>query len=143
MHLRPYLSLLWQGTYYHYLRLPSGYAQAPLLFTKLLWLPFGSLRSQGHLSVVYMDDSYLQGDSVSSCRRNVSATATDFETLMTLSPEAGREVRWWITYIYHCRKFLHAPPITIVIHSDASLAGWGLRIQFPPLVPPPPLEGHG
>ena len=67
---RPYLSFLWQGTYYHYLRHPNGYAQAPLIFTKLLWLPFGSLRSQSHLSVVYMDDSYLQGDSVSSCRRN-------------------------------------------------------------------------
>ena len=60
---RPYLSFFWQGTYYHYLRLPNGYAQAPLLFTKLLRLPFGSLWSQGHLSVVYMDDSYLQGDS--------------------------------------------------------------------------------
>ena len=44
---------------------------------------------------------------------------------MTLSPEAGREVRWWITNLYHSRKFLHVPPITIVIHSDASLTGWG------------------
>ena len=34
----------------------------------------------------------------------------DFETLVTLSPETGREVRWWITHIYHSRKFLHAPP---------------------------------
>ena len=49
----------------------------------------------------------------------------DFEALMMLSPEAGREVRWWITNVYHSCKFLHAPPITIVIHSDASLAGWG------------------
>ena len=78
---RPYLSFFWQGTYYHYLRLPNGYAQAPLLFTKLLWLPFGSLRSQGHLSVVYMDDSYIQGDSVSSCRRNVSATLSLLQAL--------------------------------------------------------------
>ena len=49
----------------------------------------------------------------------------ELEALMTLSPEAGREVRRWITHIYHSSKFLHAPPITIVIHSDASLAGWG------------------
>ena len=49
----------------------------------------------------------------------------DFEALMTLSPEAGEEVQWWIAKVYHSRKFLHAPPITIVIHSDASLAGWG------------------
>ena len=78
---RAYLSFLWQGTYYHYLRLPNGYAQALLIFTKLLRLPFGSLRSQGHLSVVYMDDSYLQGDSVSSCRRNVSATVSLLQAL--------------------------------------------------------------
>ena len=221
---RPYLSFFWQGTSYHYLRLPNGYAQAPLLFTKLLRLPFGYLRS--HLSVVYMDDSYLLGDSVSSCRWNVRATVSllqalgfninerksvltptqsleflgfiissttmaltltphrksniaevctklllhtrqkirfvssvigmliaalpavrhgalhyrateaaknfalrehggDFEALMMLSPEAGEEVRWWIANVSHSRKFLHAPPITIVIHSDASLAGWG------------------
>ena len=78
---RPYLSFLWQGTYYHYLRLPNGYAQAPLIFTKLLRLPFGSLRSQGHLSVVYMDDSYLQGDSVSSCRRNINVTVSLLQAL--------------------------------------------------------------
>ena len=78
---RPYLPFFWQGTYYHYLRLPIGYAQAPLLFTKLLRLPFGSLWSQGHLSVVYMDDFYLQEDSVFSCRRNVSATVSLLQAL--------------------------------------------------------------
>ena len=55
---------------------PNGYAQAPLIFTKLLRLPFGSLWSQAHFSVVYMDDSYLQGDSVSSCRWNINATVS-------------------------------------------------------------------
>ena len=78
---RPYLSFFWQGTYYHYLRLLNGYAQASLLFTKLMRLPFGYLQSQGHLSVVYMDDSYLQGDSVSSCRRNVRATVSLLQAL--------------------------------------------------------------
>ena len=78
---RPYLSFFWQGTYYHYHRLPNAYAQAPLIFTKLLRLPFGSLRSQGHLSVVYMDDSYLQGDSVSSCRRNINAIVSLLQAL--------------------------------------------------------------
>ena len=68
----PYFSFLWQDKYYHYLRLPNGYAQAPLIFTKLLRLPFGYLRSQGHLSVVYMDDTYLQGDSNSSCQSNIA-----------------------------------------------------------------------
>ena len=222
----PYFSFLWQDKYYHYLRLPNGYAQAPLIFTKLLRLPFGYLRSQGHLSVVYMDDTYLQGDSNSSCQSNIANTVSvlqalgftinrkksvltstqsleflgfiinsvnltitlttrwksniaevctkllmktslkirfvssaigmiiaalpavkhgplhyrtmeadknfalqltegDFDKNMTLSPQARNEVQWWVTHIYHSQKFLHAPPITTIIYSDASLEGWG------------------
>ena len=221
-----YFSFLWQGTYYRYLLLPNGYAQAPLIFTKLLRLPFGFLRSQGHLSVIYMDDTYLQGDTVSTCQRNVDDTVSllqtlgfningkksvltptqtleflgflldsvhmtitltprrksniaevcaklllkthlkirfvssaigmiiaallavrhgalhyramerdkisalrdsggDFDQLMTLSPAAGGEVRWWIAHVAHSQKFLHAPPLTTIIYSDASLEGWG------------------
>ena len=41
---------------------------------------------------------------------------------MTLSPQARKEVQWWITHIY---QFLHAPPITTIIYSDSSLEGWG------------------
>ena len=54
--------------------IPNGYAQAPLLFTKLLKQPFAMLRRQGLLSVVYLDDSYLEGDSYSSCLQNFTAT---------------------------------------------------------------------
>ena len=53
---QPYFSFLWQGAYYQYSCLPNGYAQAPMLFTKVLQPPFASLRRQGHMSVVYMDD---------------------------------------------------------------------------------------
>ena len=56
--------------------LSNGYAQAPLLFTKLLKLPFAMLWRQGLLSVVYLDDSDLQGDSYSSCLRNITATTS-------------------------------------------------------------------
>ena len=44
---------------------------------------------------------------------------------MTLSPAAGGEVRWWIAHVAHSQKFLHAPPLNIIIYSDASLEGWG------------------
>ena len=44
---------------------------------------------------------------------------------MTLPPQARQEVQWWITHIYHSQKFLHAPPITTILYSDASLEGWG------------------
>ena len=70
------MTFYWQGRFYEYQRLPNGYAQAPLLFTKLLKPPFAMLRRQGFLSVVYLDDSYLQGDSYSSCLRNITATTS-------------------------------------------------------------------
>ena len=45
-----------------------------MLFTKVLRPPFAYLRGQGHMSVVYMDDTYLQGDSFNSCQQNVYTT---------------------------------------------------------------------
>ena len=39
-----YFTCYWQGCYYEFLRMSNGYAQAPLLFTKLLRQPFGFLR---------------------------------------------------------------------------------------------------
>ena len=73
-HHQPYFSFSWQGAYYQYSCLPNGYALAPMLFTKVLRPPFAYLRRQGHISVVYMDDTYLQGDSIVFCQRNVYAT---------------------------------------------------------------------
>ena len=80
-HHQPYFSFLWQGAYYQYSCMPNGYAQVPMLFTKVLRPPFAYLRRQGHMSVVYMDDTYLQGDSFNSCQRNVYATVTLLQDL--------------------------------------------------------------
>ena len=80
-HHQPYFSFLWQGVYYQYSCLPNGYAQAPMLFTKVLQPPFAYLRRQGHMSVVYMDDTSLQGDCFNSCPRNVYATVTLLQDL--------------------------------------------------------------
>ena len=54
--------------------MPNGYAKAPLLFTKLLKQPFGFLRKHGYASVIYIDDSYLQGDTYDHCLENIHAT---------------------------------------------------------------------
>ena len=69
-----YFTCYWKGCYYEFLRMPNGYAQAPLLFTKLLKQPFGFLRKHGYASVVYIDDSYLQGDNYTQCLENIHAT---------------------------------------------------------------------
>ena len=41
--------------------MPTGYGPAMRVFTKISKVPFGHLRSLGHNSVVYVNDSYLQG----------------------------------------------------------------------------------
>ena len=37
-----YFTCYWKGCYYEFLRMPNGYAQVPLIFTKLLKQPFVS-----------------------------------------------------------------------------------------------------
>ena len=51
--------LLFGGVLLCVLCMPNGYAQAPLLFTKLLKQPFSFLQKHGYASVIYIDDSYL------------------------------------------------------------------------------------
>ena len=40
-----------------------------------------TLREAGHLSVGYIDDSYLQGNDYDQCLENIKATVTLFNTL--------------------------------------------------------------
>ena len=58
-----YLKFIFDGILYQYTCLPNGLSSAPRLFTKLLKPVYATLRSMGHLSSGYIDDSYLQGDS--------------------------------------------------------------------------------
>ena len=43
--------------------LPNDLTSAPRIFTKLMKPVFSTLRSAGHLSSGYIDDSYLLGDT--------------------------------------------------------------------------------
>ena len=58
----------YHGSFYEFLCMPNGYSEAMRVFTKVLKPPFAYLRTQGHLSVVYVDDTYLQGDTYSQCQ---------------------------------------------------------------------------
>ena len=44
------------------------------VFTKILKPPFALLRKFGHLSVVYVDDTYLQGENFLECMHNLEDT---------------------------------------------------------------------
>ena len=61
---RKYLTFSFQGQLYCFTCLPNGLSCAPRVFTKLLKPVFATLKSQGHLSVSYIDDVFLQADTL-------------------------------------------------------------------------------
>lgn len=71
---RKYLRFMFEGQLYQYTCLPNGISTAPYVFTKLVKIAFSKLRSMGHVSVVYLDDSLLMGASEVACKENVSDT---------------------------------------------------------------------
>ena len=57
-----YFKFEWFNQFYKFLGMPNGYSDAMRIFTEMLKPFFGYLRKQGHLSIVIVDDSYLQAD---------------------------------------------------------------------------------
>ena len=83
-----YLKLFWKEEYYQYIVLPNGFSPAVRVFTKVLTPPFKYLRSKGHLSVKYIDDSLFLGETFEICFRNIRATVTLLQELgFTIHPE--------------------------------------------------------
>ena len=65
-----YLKFLWDGQTLVFLAMPNDYSDAMRIFTKILKPSF----KEGHLSIVYVDDVYLQGDIRGECCENILAT---------------------------------------------------------------------
>jgi len=72
---------MFNGTLYQYTYLPNGLSSAPRIFTKLLKPVYSTLHNKGHLSSGYINDSYLQGDTVEECQQNITDTACLFRRL--------------------------------------------------------------
>ena len=72
---RKYLRFTWNNQLFEFNCLPNGYSGAPRLFTKIMKPLFGKLRSEGYLSVFYLDDSLQIGSSYEDCQQNILATA--------------------------------------------------------------------
>lgn len=70
-----YLKFIFNGSLYQYTCLPNGLSCAPRVFTKLLKPIYATLHNLGYLSLRYIDDSYLKGDTSSECLENVNCTA--------------------------------------------------------------------
>ena len=58
------------------------------VFTKVLIPAFSYLREIGYLSVVYVDDSCLQGKTFEECLQNITETVKLLQSLgFTIDPE--------------------------------------------------------
>ena len=71
---RKYLKFYFQGQLYCFTCLPNALSCAPMIFTKLLKPVFATLKSQGHLSVSYIDDVFLQADTLANLGTNIHVT---------------------------------------------------------------------
>lgn len=76
-----FLKLEFMGCLYKYTCLPNGLSSAPRIFTKMLKPVYSTLHNQGYVSVGYIDDSYLQGDSITECQQNVLCITSLFTKL--------------------------------------------------------------
>ena len=83
-----YLKFSWRGQLYKFACFPNGLAPCPRQFTKLLKPVFSTLRKLGHISVVYIDDTWLTFEDYNSCVNNLADTITLLDMLgFVIHPE--------------------------------------------------------
>lgn len=78
---RKYLRFKHQGMLYQFNCLPFGLSSAPRIFTKVLRPVAAKLRSNGHRSVIYLDDFLLIGNTFNECNENIIETKKLLTTL--------------------------------------------------------------
>ena len=82
------MKMQWENYYFNYTVLPNGFAPAVRELTKFIYPPFKHLRSKGHLSVKYLDDSLLIGETARICLNNVTDTVNLLRSLgFTIHPD--------------------------------------------------------
>ncbi|KAJ8963910.1 hypothetical protein NQ317_008294 [Molorchus minor] len=78
---RKYLRFRFENNMYEFNCVPFGLSSAPFLYTKIMKPVVSSLREKGFLSVSYLDDLLLIGDSYDKCRDNIKNTVNLLESL--------------------------------------------------------------
>ena len=82
-----FLKFVCAGQTYKFCCMPNGYKDAMRVFTKILKPPFSHLRSMGHTSIVYVDDTYLQSNTYELCCANIEDTVNLLRSLgFTIHP---------------------------------------------------------
>ena len=78
---RKYVRFIFNDQKYQFTCLVMGLATSSRVFTKILKPIFASLRAQGFISTVYIDDSCLQGSTFEECQRNIWSTVKLIDSL--------------------------------------------------------------
>ena len=78
---RKFLCFQWDKVLYQFTCLLNGLSCAPRKFTKILKPLLANLHKKGHISVAYLDDLYLQGQTYDQCIANVIDTTLMLEEL--------------------------------------------------------------
>lgn len=78
---RKFLRFIFEGKMYQLTCMPFGLNRAPYTFTKIIKPAVLHLRERGLLSVIYIDDLLILGDSYEECLRNTHITRRLFEKL--------------------------------------------------------------
>lgn len=76
-----FFRFIFEGQLYEFIVLPFGFNEAPYLFTKIMRPILNHLRGEGHLSVCYLDDWLLFGESYEACVSNVNRTIQLLQSL--------------------------------------------------------------
>ena len=78
---KKYLKFVWLSIPYQFEAMPNGYKDAMRVFTKLLKPLFSHLREMGYISIIYVDDTLLYGDTFEECLENVQVTLNMLQEL--------------------------------------------------------------
>ena len=76
-----FLNILLKWKSLQFNAMPNGYVDAMRVFNKVLKAPFSCLREQRLSSIIYVDDTLLEGDTSEECQDNVFSTLTCLEDL--------------------------------------------------------------
>ena len=78
---------MWLNKAYQFIVKLNGYVDTMRIINKILRLPFCWLREQGFASVVYVDDTFLAGETHQECCDNIYATMSLLQNLgFTIHP---------------------------------------------------------
>lgn len=78
---RKFIRFQWKNILYEFTCVCFGQSTAPWLFTKLLRPVISKLRNMGFVSVIYLDDILLFGNTFEECQGNIQATISLLESL--------------------------------------------------------------